>query len=43
VEDIIYITEKYSLLPTTHFGGRLGRTTTNSMHLIVNKVKAAWR
>jgi hypothetical protein len=42
-EDMMYMTEKYHLLPANHFGGRPGRTTTDSLHLIVNKIKGAWR
>jgi hypothetical protein len=39
---ITYITEKHQLLPANHFGGRPGWTTTDTMHLLVNKLKAAW-
>jgi ribonuclease HI len=42
-EELTYIAEKYSLLPANHFGGRPGRTTTDSMHLLVAKIKDAWR
>lgn len=42
-EDLVYITEKYQLLPPNHFGGRPGRTMTDPMHLMVNKIKNAWR
>ena len=42
-EDIIYLVEKHVLLPANHFGGRPGRTATDSLHLLVNTVKAAWR
>lgn len=42
-EDIVFFTEKYSLLPANHFGGRPGRTTTDSMHLVVNRIKNVWR
>lgn len=35
--------EQYSLLPEHHFGGRHGRRTTDSMHLIVHRIKQAWR
>ena len=41
--DLSYITEKHGLLPPTQFGGRPGRCTTNTMHLVVTKVKDAWR
>jgi len=40
---ITYVTEKHQLLPANHFGGRPGRTTADAMHLLTNKVKAAWR
>ena len=40
---ITYVTEKHQLLPANHFGGRPGRTTVNAMHLLTNKIKAAWR
>jgi hypothetical protein len=39
---ITYVTEKHQLLPANHFGGRPGRTITDAMHLLVNKIKAAW-
>ena len=41
--DLFYITEKHGLLPPTQFGGRPGRCTTNTRHLVVTKVKDAWR
>jgi hypothetical protein len=34
--------EKNTLLPDTHFGGRPGRTTTDAIHYLVGKIKAAW-
>jgi len=40
---ITYVTEKHQLLPANHFGGRPGQTTADAMHLLTNKVKAAWR
>lgn len=42
-EDIVYMDEKHHLLLANHFGERPGRTTTDSMHLVVNKIKDAWR
>ena len=42
-EDIVYFTEKHNLLPANHFGGRPGRTTMDSMHLVINRIKSAWR
>jgi len=40
---ITYITKKHQLLPTNHFGGCPGQSTTDTMHLLTNKIKAAWR
>ena len=37
------ILERHNLLPNTHFGGRPGRTTTDSIHLLETIVKNAWR
>lgn len=42
-EDLTHMCEKHQLIPLTHFGGRPGRATTDSMHLIVNRIKNAWR
>ena len=42
-EDLVHLTEKHALLLANHFGGRPGRTTTDSLHLLVDTVKAAWR
>jgi hypothetical protein len=39
---ITYIMEKHQLLPANHFGGQLGWTTTDAMHLLINKLKVAW-
>jgi hypothetical protein len=39
---ITYVMEKHQLLPTNHFGGQPGQTTTDAMHLLINKIKAAW-
>jgi ribonuclease HI len=41
-EDLMYMTEKHHLLPANHFGGRPGRMTTDSLHLITNRIKGAW-
>ena len=43
VEDISHLVKTHQLLPMTHFGGRLGRSTTDSLHLLVDYIKAAWR
>ena len=41
--DLLYLAEKHGLLPPMQFGGRPGRCTTDAMHLIVQKIKDAWR
>jgi hypothetical protein len=41
-EEITHLVEAHQLLPDTHFGGCLGRTTTNSLHLLTDTIKAAW-
>lgn len=38
-----YILETHELLPATHFGGRPGRTTEDSLHLLESTVRNAWR
>ena len=35
--------ERHNLLPNTHFGGRPGRTTTDSLHILETMIKNAWR
>jgi ribonuclease HI len=42
-EDISYLVEKEALLPFSHYGGRPGRMTTDAVHVLVEKVKSAWR
>jgi len=42
-EDMSRLVEKHHLIPSTHFGGRPGRTTTDALHYLVNKIKDAWR
>jgi ribonuclease HI len=42
-EQLTYYTEKYALLPPLHFGGRPARTTSNTIHYLVYKIKDAWR
>ena len=42
-EDLVYMCEKPSLLPNNYFGGWPGRCTSDTMHLMVHKIKAAWR
>jgi Reverse transcriptase (RNA-dependent DNA polymerase) len=41
--DLTFISEKHHLLPDSQFGGRPGRSTTDALHLLVQKVKTAWR
>jgi hypothetical protein len=38
-----YYLERHQLLPATHFGGRPGRSTTDSLHLLEETIKNAWR
>jgi len=42
-EQLTFILEHHQLLPNTHFGGRPGRSTTDSIHLLENTIKNAWR
>ena len=42
-EQLTYYTERHSLLPPTHFGGRPGRTMTDALHTLIYKIKDAWR
>jgi len=42
-DQITFLTEKHQLLLKNHFGGRPGRTTTDAMHLLTLRIKAAWR
>jgi ribonuclease HI/exonuclease III len=42
-EDLVLMCEKSGILPQNHFGGRPGRATTDSVHLLVKTVKDAWR
>ena len=40
---VSYILEMHNLLPSTHFGGRPGRSTTDSLHLLETTIRHAWR
>jgi len=40
---ITHLAEKHQLLPTNHFGGRPGRTTMDTLHILAHKIKEAWR
>ena len=43
ITDILeYEVEKNALIPNHHFGGRAGRTTTDSLHLITKTIRDAW-
>lgn len=42
-EHLTYTLEKHQLLPDTHFGGRLGRSTMDLLHLLEETIKNAWR
>lgn len=42
-EQLTFYSEKHMLLPSTHFGGRPGRTTTDALHSLVYRIKDAWR
>ena len=41
-DSITYITETHNLLPPTHFGGRPGRSTMDSIHLLTKFVHDTW-
>src|SRR6266481_6382799 len=41
-EELSHIVKTHGLLLATHFGGCPGRSTTDSLHLLVDMVKAAW-
>jgi hypothetical protein len=43
VELMTFYTEKHQLLLPNHFGGRPGRTTTDTVHLLVHKIKDSWQ
>ena len=41
-EGLSFLTKVHQLIPPTHFGGWPGHTTTDSLHLLVDTIKAAW-
>jgi hypothetical protein len=41
--DIVTMCKKHNLLPANHFGARPGRTTTDSLHMLMKTVKDAWQ
>jgi len=42
-ENVMCMVEKGRLLLDNHYGGRPGRMTMDAVHVLVNKVKKAWR
>ena len=42
-ENLSNIVELHQILPKNHFGGRPGRTTTDAIHYLTNKIHTAWR
>ena len=38
-----FILKSHNLLPNTHFGGRPGRSMEDSLHLLENTIRHAWR
>ena len=42
-DEMTHLLEHHDLLPNTHFGGRPGRSTTDSLHLLEATIKDAWR
>ena len=41
-EDMTTMCERYNILPANHFGVRLGRTTTDLIHLLTKTIKDTW-
>jgi hypothetical protein len=41
-EQLTYYTEKHALLPPMHFGGRPGRMTTDTLHMLMYTIKDTW-
>lgn len=42
-EDLAKMAEIHDILPPNHIGGRTGRATTDSVHLMIKEIKDAWR
>ena len=40
---VSHVLETHNLLPSTHFRGRPGRSTTDSLHLLESTVRHVWR
>ena len=43
MEELVMMCERTGILPENHFGGRPGRATTDSIHMVVKLAKDAWR
>ena len=41
-KQLSYIVECHQILPRNHFGGRPGRSTTDAIHYLTNKIHKAW-
>lgn len=41
-EAVEYEMEKHGLFPQHHYGGRAGRTTTDSLHMLTKTVADVW-
>lgn len=41
--DLSHLAEKHDMFPPGQFGGRPGCNTTDAMHLVMHRVKDAWR
>jgi len=39
---ISYVTEMHQVLPSTHVGGRKGRSTDHTLYVIIEKIYEAW-
>src|SRR5437879_271567 len=42
-DQLTHMLETHKLLPNTHFGGRPGQSTTDSLHLLEYTIKHAWQ
>jgi hypothetical protein len=42
-EQLTFYSKKYQLLPLQHYGGRPAHTTMDAIHVLVYKIKDAWR
>src|SRR6266851_1177566 len=39
---ITHLSKKHQVLPSNHFGGRLGCTTSDTLHILAHKIKETW-